>query len=143
MYIQKTKYYCRKCRTHDHWGDEPCQKGNHVQPSNRGFSQEQSQEGDEVPEREGSNKGDPDVLSGQASEKDLESGGDSDARKTELRGKTVHKEVQRKPTKNDPVEIAQEFIKRLPGRPRIYPDPVKRKKERHTEYMKAYRARKS
>lgn len=27
MYIQKTKYYCPKCRTHDHWGDEVCGVG--------------------------------------------------------------------------------------------------------------------
>ena len=143
MYIQKTKFYCRRCRTHDHWGDEPCQKGNHVRTGDRGASQEQSQEGDEVPEREGSDQGDADVLPGKTSEKDLEPGSHLDARKAELRGKAVHKEVQRKSAKNDPVQAAKEFIKRLPGRPRIYPDPIKRKKERHTEYMKAYRARKS
>jgi hypothetical protein len=38
-----------------------------------------------------------------------------------------------------PVEKAREFIKRLPGRPRIYPDPKVRRKE----YMRAYRAKKS
>ena len=24
MYIQKTKFYCGKCRTHDHWANELC-----------------------------------------------------------------------------------------------------------------------
>src|SRR5260221_5262504 len=141
MYIQKTKYYCPDCRTHDHWADEPCKEKANVPTGSPGVAVEQSQTGDEVCQREGNHPGGETLLQGETSEKGVESGGCPDPREAELRGKAVHQEVQKSrrtvPRKKNPVEAAQELIKRLPGRPRIYPDA----KIRRRAYMRKYRAK--
>lgn len=136
-------YFCWKCKTKDHWANELCPKEKRNVPTgDTGLDLEQGEKGDEIRKREGNLPGGETVLSGSSAQKDGESGNSLDARQAELRGTAVHQKVQKGGRavsgKKNPVEIAQDFIKRLPGRPKTYPDP----KARRRDYMRAYRARK-
>jgi hypothetical protein len=94
MYIQKTKFYCGKCRTHDHWANELCLAAG----GSAGIAQSA-----EHPEKSGKTGGTGrNPFPASLAETPVTSG-------------------DTKPKNTRPLEQAREFIKKV-GRPKVYPD---------------------
>lgn len=137
MYIQKTKFYCVKCRTHDHWANERCPED--VSKDDRGVGIFEGETGGKVSKRERGGEGDATLPSWKDSEGEF--GSNSDSWEAELSGKEGHQKTQEGKSvvsgKGNPVQIAQEFIKKV-GRPKVYPD----RKTQMRELMRRKRASK-